>query len=209
MHDVTLPEQVRARIIARRGRLHIFDRLDPARCALVVVDMQRAFLDPGAPMEVPRARGITDNVNRLARAARAAAMPVAWLRMTAWQAGATTSYPGFFGSIATGDFGARLRAALTEGAEGHGLGAGLDVAATDLQLNKIRFSGFFPGSSALDATLRALGVDTVIIAGTLTNRCCETTAMDAMNLGYNVVFVEDATAAPSEAVPIPLAPPLP
>lgn len=195
MHDVTLPPGIRDRIRQRRGRFHLFDRIEPARSALVVIDMQRAFLDPGAPMEVPRARDIVPGVNRLVAAARAAGLPVIWVRMTAWRDGDTTSYPAFYRDIATGAFGDRLLAALTEGAEGHAPAKALDVQPGDLHVNKIRFSAFFPGSSDIDAQLRARGIDTVIFAGTLTNRCCETSAMDAMNLGYRVIFAEDATAA--------------
>lgn len=199
MHEVTLPPDIRARIRARRGRFHLFDSIDPARSALVVIDMQRAFLDPGAPMEVPRARAIVPNVNRLAAAARRAGVPVVWVRMTAWRADGCTSYPAFYRDIATGAFGARLLESLVDGTEGHQPAAALDVRAQDLNVNKTRFSAFFPGSSDIDAILRGRGIDTVIFAGTLTNRCCETSAMDAMNLGYRVIFAEDATATVTDA----------
>lgn len=199
MHDVTLPREIRDRIRHRRGRFHLFDSIDPSRTALAVIDMQRAFLDPGAPMEVPLARGIVPAVNRLTGAARAAGAPVVWVRMTAWREGERTSYPAFYRDIATGAFGNGLLAALTEGAEGHTPFPGLDVQPDDLHVKKTRFSAFFPGSSDIDAELRARAIDTVIFAGTLTNRCCETSAMDAMNLGYRVIFAEDATATVTDA----------
>ncbi len=53
MHPVSIRPEIIARVIARRGRAHWFDRLDPARTALVVIDMQTAFCQPGAPAEVP------------------------------------------------------------------------------------------------------------------------------------------------------------
>lgn len=199
MHAVTLPQEIRDRIRHRRGRFHLFDSIDPGRTALAVIDMQRAFLDPGAPMEVPHARDIVPNVNRIAAAARRAGVPVIWVRMTAWRDAESTSYPAFYRDIATGAFGERLLASLVDGAEGHEPAGALDVRAQDLHVNKTRFSAFFPGSSDIDAMLRKRGVDTVIFVGTLTNRCCETSAMDAMNLGYRVVFAEDATAAVTDA----------
>ncbi len=58
-----------------------------------------------------------------------------------------------------------------------------------------RFDAFMPNSSDLDAILRQRGIDTLIITGTVTNVCCESTARDANMLGYKVVFVTDATAA--------------
>jgi ureidoacrylate peracid hydrolase len=53
-------------------------------------------------------------------------------------------------------------------------------------------------SSELEKILRARGIDTVVITGTLSNICCEATARDAMMLGFKVVFVSDANAALSD-----------
>ena len=62
-------------------------------------------------------------------------------------------------------------------------------------VEKHRFSGFTPGTSELDAHLKARGIDTLIISGTLTNCCCESTARDAMQLNYKVIMACDACAA--------------
>ena len=56
MHPSTLPVDIVERMRVRRGRLHLFESLDAARTALVVIDMQNAFLRPGAPSETPMAR---------------------------------------------------------------------------------------------------------------------------------------------------------
>ena len=61
-----------------------------------------------------------------------------------------------------------------------------------------RFSAFFPGASALPAILRARGIDTVLIAGTLTNICCESSARDAAMDNFRVVMLADANAARSD-----------
>lgn len=199
MHQSGIPEAICERIVARRGRFTLFDRLDAERTALLVIDMQRAFLDPGAPVETPAARGIIGNVNRLASAARAAAMPVVWVKMTAWEEDdGSNSWPVFYEHFVTAEFGRLHRAALRSGAPLHAIADGLDVAEGDLTVEKTRFSAFIQGASNLDAVLRARGIDTIIVAGTLTNRCCESTARDAMMIGYKVVFVEDANAAASE-----------
>jgi ureidoacrylate peracid hydrolase len=47
--------------------------------------------------------------------------------------------------------------------------------------------------------LQARGIDTLIITGTLTNCCCESTARDAMQMGYKIIFVSDANATLSDA----------
>ena len=57
MHPVAIRREIVERVTARRGRLHLFDTLDPRRCALLVIDMQNAFVAPGAPVEVPTSAG--------------------------------------------------------------------------------------------------------------------------------------------------------
>jgi ureidoacrylate peracid hydrolase len=47
MHRLSIPQSVVDRVVARRGREHVDDALDPAKTALVVVDMQNAFMLPG------------------------------------------------------------------------------------------------------------------------------------------------------------------
>ncbi len=196
MHSATIPDDIRRRIAARRGRFQIFDALEARKTALLVIDMQKAFLDPGAPIEVRAARGIIPNINRLAAAARAAGVPVVWVQMTAWQReDGSNSWPVFYEHFATPEFGARHREALSAGAPLHALADGLDIGSDDLRLPKSRFSAFIQGSSELHEWLAARRIDTVVIAGTLTNRCCESTARDAMMIGYKVVLVEDANAA--------------
>jgi ureidoacrylate peracid hydrolase len=73
------------------------------------------------------------------------------------------------------------------------------VRPEDALIVKKRFSAFIQGSSDINHVLHAAGIDTVIIAGTVTNVCCESSARDAMMLNYRVVFVADATAALSDA----------
>ena len=86
MHDSRLPDDVIERAIMRRGRLHTFEALAADRTALVVIDMQNMFLEPGAPREVPVAHDIVPNVNRLARAMRRSDGTVVWVQMTQTEA---------------------------------------------------------------------------------------------------------------------------
>ena len=66
----------------------------------------------------------------------------------------------------------------------------------DLLVHKTRFSAFLPTASDLHEVLTRRGIRNVAIAGMLTNFCCETSARDAMVLGYRVAMVSDANAAP-------------
>ena len=70
----------------------------------------------------------------------------------------------------------------------------LDVQPGDLTVEKKRFSAFIQGSSDIAAHLSSRGIDTLLIGGTATNICCESTARDAMMLNYKVVMVHDALA---------------
>jgi ureidoacrylate peracid hydrolase len=92
--------------------------------------------------------------------------------------------------------GARTRLAnLDEAAEGFKLYPALEPAPADPRVKKITYSAFIAGSSDLDALLRRRGIETVLIAGTVTNVCCESSARDAMMLDYRVIMVSDANAA--------------
>ena len=66
----------------------------------------------------------------------------------------------------------------------------------DTIIDKNRYSSFF--GTELNNLLRKEGVEDLVIAGVLTNCCCETTARDAFMRDYRVFFVADATAAPTE-----------
>jgi len=87
---------------------------------------------------------------------------------------------------------------MQRGTHGHALHAQLEVKPNDLVIEKHRYSAFIQGASNIDPILRGLGIDTVVIVGTLTNVCCESSARDAMMLNYKVVFVSDANAALSD-----------
>src|SRR5437867_973500 len=80
MHPVGVSDFVKERLLAIRGDLRIFKDLRPERSALVVVDMQNAFLGPDGPIPVPAARGIVPNVNRAVQGCRALGVPVIWIR---------------------------------------------------------------------------------------------------------------------------------
>jgi len=76
--------------------------------------------------------------------------------------------------------------------------ADLEVDPSDITVIKNRYSALIPGSSSLERVLRNLGVDTLLIGGTKTNVCCESTGRDAMMLDFKVVLVEDCCAALSD-----------
>ena len=84
--------------------------------------------------------------------------------------------------------------AFTPGSFGHNLWPGLDIQPQDLKVQKRRFGAFASGSSDLHEILQQRGIDTLIITGTATQVCCESTARDAMMLNYKVFFIADGNA---------------
>ena len=198
MHDVTIRPHIVDRVIARRGRLHLFDRLDGPRTALVVIDMQGTFCAPGAPAEVPASRTLVGPINRLAAGLRAAGGTVIWVNHANASTPAGSDWPGFFDRFVAAEVRARTIASLAPGGQGQEVWPDLDVRPADLRILKNRYSALIPGSSSLERVLRGLGIEVVLIAGTKTNVCCESTARDAMMLDFGVVMVADACAALSD-----------
>ena len=193
MHKYSTPEHVGQRVLQRKGKAYSLESVDCERAALVVVDMQNYFVAPGFPSEVPMARDIVPNINRMAAATRAAGATVVWIQTTATGARETWSNHHKFGMRP--EVAAKRLATLAEDAEGYRLWPGLEALPGDLRAKKIKFSAMLPGSSNLHDTLTRRGIDTLLVAGTTTNVCCESTARDAMMLDYRVAMLSDATAA--------------
>jgi ureidoacrylate peracid hydrolase len=194
LNGATIPDDVVERVIERRGTAHPFADLNPTKTALVVIDMQHAFMDDAVGHAVcPAARDIVPAINRLAGAVRQAGGGVFWVRMTHDESCLDEWSVAF--EIATPQARAKRIAALTAGSLGHSLWPELDVKPRDEIVDKYRFSGFLPGTSDLAARLRARGFDTVLITGTVTNVCCESSARDAMMLNFRTIMVSDGNAA--------------
>ena len=195
-HDVDHDAILNRLAEMRGGVRNVFEHLDPARTAHLVVDMQNGFMEPGAPVEVPAARGIVDQINAISRAVRQSGGTNIFLRYTTptdW----STAWAVFWERM--GAAAEVHRAAFTPGARYHELWPALDVTGSDLVMDKHRFSAFTHGTSDVPAILSAREIDTVIISGTLTNCCCESTARDAMQHNYRVIMAADANAALSDA----------
>jgi ureidoacrylate peracid hydrolase len=193
VHEISIPERVIEAVHRQRGKLYRYEEVVGPRTALVVIDLQNMFMLPGMPKEVPTAREIVPNVNRLAESVREAGGKVVWVQMTV--EGEQENWSVFF----DGDPRGESLAQLTPGAPGHALHDDVDVRPEDEVIQKKRYSAFIQGSSNIDEVLRAAGIDTVIVVGTLTNVCCESSARDAMMLNYKVLFVSDANAALADA----------
>lgn len=190
-----LPDSVLANARARRGRLEVFDSIDPARSALLVIDMQLAWTAPEGPMHIPGARGLVPGINALAAALRARGGLVAWVQHSNAPPGAPLHWETFYANFIRPERRAASLRTLAPGAPLHALDPALDVHATDMRLRKYRFSAFTRNPEDPEALLRARGIDTVVVAGVATNICCESTARDAMMRDFRVFMPHDAVSA--------------
>jgi ureidoacrylate peracid hydrolase len=196
MHSVTVRREIVDRVLQRRGRYHLFDRLDPARTALVVIDMQNTFCAPGSPAEVPASRGIVAPINRLTAELRSLHVPVIWVLHANARVGGGSDWELFFNHIVADEVREKTLESLA--AERQSVWSELATDPADRTILKNRYSALIPGASPLERLLRGMQVDTILVAGTKTNVCCESTARDAMMLDFKVVVVEDCCAALSD-----------
>jgi ureidoacrylate peracid hydrolase len=188
-----MSDAVRDRVLRRQGRIPAHQSIAAQRTALVVVDMQNYFCAPGFPAEVAASRATVPAINRMAQALREAGGCVAWVQTTA--RGATERWARHHQfMLEPGRVQARL-AKLAEDAEGFRLFPELDSQPSDLFARKIMYSAFISGSSDLHEQLGRRGIESLLVAGTATNVCCESTARDAMMLDYRVVMLSDANSA--------------
>ena len=194
MHKISIPQSVIDQVIHSRGKEHIYDDLDPAKTALLVVDMQNGFMMDGVAHSLCReAVNIVPNINAIAATLRQNGGTVVWIQnavneetLESWSIRVEMDGPART---------ARRIQSMTPGSKGYALWAGLDTKPGDLFVQKTRFSAFIQGSSNLESVLRARGIETVIVTGTVTNICCESTARDAMMRNFRTVMVTDANAA--------------
>ena len=184
MHEWAIDEREYARHEARRGRRHAFERIDPTRAVLVVVDMVPFFVN-----ENPYARGIVPNIQRLAPAMRSAGGVVAWVLP------ASDPQPPVRVEFLGAEIAERYRASGGGGPLRDRLWHEFEVEDGDLLVEKRSAGAFFPGHCELPVLLDAAGVETVVVAGTVANVCCESTVRDAATLGYRTIMLADANAA--------------
>lgn len=171
------------------------DWIAPERTALLVIDMQVDFASPeGAAgrwgLDLSTVPAALAAAQRLASAARAARVPVV--------------FAGLFTTPQTDSpaWGERMRRrggdpladiAICRTGEAGVVFVGATPEPGDLVIRKTRYSAFW--GTDLDARLKALGVDTLVMAGLTTECCVDGSARDAFNLDYHVFVVADACAA--------------
>ena len=164
-----------------------FFTVDPRRAALIVIDMQNAFVAEGAPLETPGARTMLPRLERLIRFAREQRIPIVWT-----QSDHRPPYGGLmlrkFAVIGEqrclwqGEPSFEMYPHMLQPREGK----------CEYRIVKHKYDAFF--ETNLDAILRFHRIETLIVTGTATNACCESTARSAFMRDYQVAFPSDANA---------------
>ena len=167
--------------------------IKPEKTALLVIDMQRAFVDAGSPITCVGAGDFVPMINQLGAKCRTLGIPVIFVKME------FTDYISESGLLA------EMHVVypdseweVVEGRKGVQFCDGLDITKDDYIVPKKRYSALIPGSSILESLLQDLGREELIIVGVATDICVGTTTMDAMMLGYRVFLVSDLTGTFSE-----------
>jgi nicotinamidase-related amidase len=167
--------------------------IDAHRCALIVIDMQNAFVAEGAPFETPGARAMLPCLERLIQFARRAEVPIVWTQ---------SDHRPPYGGMMLHKFPAIARdRVLWQGEPSFEMYPHMlqpHEGKLEYCIVKHKFDAFF--ETDLDAILRYHQVDTVIITGTATNACCESTARSAFMRDYKVVFPSDLNATFDDAM---------
>ena len=163
-----------------------FFRVNRETSALLIIDMQNAFLEPGAMLEAPTGRDIIARLAKLIAECRNLGVPVIWIRLD-------SSAP--YGGLLLDKYPSlQEQQVLYKGT--HSFEFFSDMPApleNEFHIVKHKYDAFH--RTDLDALLRNIGADTVIITGVTTNCCCESTARSAFEHDYKVAFTSDGTAA--------------
>jgi biuret amidohydrolase len=158
--------------------------IDPARTALVAVDMQNCFV-ADAPVAAPLGREVAERLNRLAAGCRMAGIPVIWTRHVVRPDGSNV---GLLGEVVP----AVAQGIINDDAPSAAMHPLMEVQDGDIVVNKPRF-GSFHGTD-LEVILRSRGIETLILGGINTNICVDTTAREAAAREFRVLFLSDGTA---------------
>jgi nicotinamidase-related amidase len=154
--------------------------LDRDHCALLIVDMEHDFVH--GPMAVSGASRLATRLAPLAAAARTARVPVVFANQQLRRCGDDLGGLARFEPVQGG-------AALREATAGVRVVAELEPHPDDLYVVKRRFSAFF--ATDLDLLLRSLEIRQLLVCGVAAHVCCDTTARDAFQLGYEPFYVVD------------------
>ncbi len=164
-------------------------QLNPGKSALLVIDMQRFFLDPSSPSFTCGGLALLPNIRKLIIAYRSRGIPVIYTRHV--------HHPGL---LDAGIMGWWWQGMCLEGSPGSEVHPDIAPQSGEKEILKHRYSSFY--NTDLETILRVLKVEDLVITGIMTNMCCESTARDAYFRDYRVFFLADGTGTITEEMHI-------
>ena len=189
MEPYVTAENIESKALAWLERIRPYNqhemRLNVAASALLVVDMQRFFLDAASPSFTVGGVAILPTVKRILNAYRRARRPVIFTRHV--------HHPD---DLDCGIMGWWWEGKCLEGSPESEVHPDLAPMPGEKVVFKHRYSAFY--NTDLETVLRCLRVEDVVVSGIMTNMCCESTARDAYYRDYRVFFLADGTGSISE-----------
>jgi ureidoacrylate peracid hydrolase len=162
-----------------------FDRIDPRKTAMIVVDMQNDFVAEGAKLQSKQAHAMVPKLAATLRFCRDKGIRILYTAHVHRKDGCDMGlYDDLYPPIAD-------RSSLVDGTPGVEIYRELAPAPGEHIIKKHRYSAFH--ATDMDLILREWGITSVVISGTTTENCCHATARDAMFHNYKVAFLSDAT----------------
>lgn len=160
-------------------------RLNLDKAALLVIDMQRFFLEQASPTFTCGGLAILPTLKRLIASFREADRPVIYVRHV--------HHPN---RLDAGIMGWWWEGMCLEGSPESEVQADITPLSNEKVVLKHRYSAFY--NTDLETVLRCLKIEDLVISGIMTNMCCESTARDAYYRDYRVFFLADGTGTINE-----------
>ena len=161
----------------------------PEKTALLVIDVQNLFTEPGAPLAAPDGPQVVVQINKLVDYCRAHNIPIIWVLETNRKDGNDMGLMANHWKIL-----APPDSMLAEGSHWWELYPELHDDPTDIYVKKPKYNAFW--GSDLEAVLRSLGTESLIFTGIAFDVCVYTTLIDAFHRDFNPVIAVDATGSP-------------
>lgn len=180
--------------VMRKNSLDV--KIDPMRTAMLVIDMQKCFVEPGAVFCIAGAKKTIPPLASAIKHMRKIGVRIVWVTRLYKKDMSDMEFHrrkyletiGVDGVMFAGSVGKNS----IEDAEG------LIRKDDDLSIIKPRFSAFF--KTNLDSILKDSGIDTLILTGTTTPNCIRSTAYDGISYNYRVIIMEDCTSSASAEI---------
>ena len=168
--------------------------MDWKTAALVVIDMENAFIDPTSPLCIKNALATVPACGKVIQKARERKIPVFFVNRIYRKNGSDVEFTRY----QSWNDGNRYLAPGSTGPLSIEVPVEFQPKEGDYCIIKPRFSAFF--QTELDLILRRLGVKTVILTGTTTPNCIRTSCYDGLSLDYNILIIEDCCSSNTEEI---------